>query len=134
MANNLPFEKQEATAFEVEQFEEMKLEDKRFETHLKLVSPSFQSGDKWRVNDGGGNFWCSVSDQDFIESVLRDEVHFTASTTLKVLMHEMKYTDSKGALRKESDIEKVLAVVMPHEQLELQITRDGLTHTNSHDE
>lgn len=111
--------KEESAYFVVPEYEEVPLEDKRFETHLNIVSPSFQSGDKWRVNDGAGNFFVSISDQSFIERVLRDEITFGASTTLKVLLHEMKYTDGKGVLRKDADIEKVIAVIRPHEQLEL---------------
>lgn len=99
----------------------MSLDEKRFETHLNIVSPSFHSGDKWRVNDGGANFYVSINDQDFIERLLRDEVVLSASTTLKVLLHEVQYTDSKGILRKDSEIEKVIALVRPHEQMDLPI-------------
>jgi len=109
--------KAEAPYFAVPQIEEMALEDNRFETHLNIVSPSFHAGDKWRVNDGGSNFFVSISDQSFIESLLRDEIVLSASTTLKVVVHEVKFTDSRGILRKESDIEKVLAIIRPHEQL-----------------
>ena len=99
----------------------MSLDEKRFETHLNIVSPSFHSRDKWRVNDGGVNFYVSINDQDFIERLLRDEVVLSASTTLKVLLHEVQYTDSKGILRKDSEIEKVIALVRPHEQMDLPI-------------
>jgi hypothetical protein len=111
--------KQEAPFFVVPELELMQLVDRRFDTHLNIVSPSFQGGDKWRVNDGGANFYVSISDQNFTEKLLRDEVVLSASTMLKVRLHEVQYTDPKGTLRKECDIEQVLAVIRPHEQLAL---------------
>jgi hypothetical protein len=121
--------KEESGYFAVPALEETTLEDKHYVTHLNIVSPSFQSGDKWRVNDGGGNFFVAISDQNFIERVLKDEVVFGALTTLKVMLHEVKYTDEKGLLRKEAEIERVLAVIRPHEQLDLIAQQDVSTPT-----
>lgn len=94
------------------------LSDDVRETWLNIVSPAFKDGDKWRVNDGGANYYVSLEDPDFLLKVLKNEVEFGASTRLKVRLRELQFTDSKGVLRKECVIEKVINVHKPDEQMD----------------
>ncbi len=113
--------KDDAQYFQVPQFEKMQLDDTTITTYLNIVSPSFEAGYKWRVNDGASNFLVSILDQDFIDRVLRAEIIFTASTTLKVLLREIQTTDTKGVLQKERDVQKVLEIIRPHEQMDFTL-------------
>lgn len=114
--------KQERPYFAVVELDAVTLEDTRRTTHLHLVSPSFQDGNKWRVNDGGSNFFVSVDDQTFIEQVVRGEIEFSASTILKVVLREVQLTDAKGAIKKDCTVEKVIEVLRPYQQMELGIS------------
>lgn len=96
------------------------LDDNTRETWLNIVSATFKPGDKWRFNDGETNFYASVSDNDFIAKVIRNEVEFGAATKLKVLLREIQFTDTKGQLHKESEIKKVVEIRKPAEQLALE--------------
>jgi hypothetical protein len=111
--------KEERMFFSAEQLDVTQLEDTTRITHLHLVAPSFQTGDKWRVNDGGSNFYVGIEDQAFIEKVLRGDVGFTATTILKVSLREVQFTDSKGQMKKECTIREVLEIRDPGEQMSL---------------
>ena len=121
--------REDAPAFAAPEMQETVLEERRFETHLNIVSPSFHADDKWRVNDGGANFYVYIADPAFTERLLRDEVALTASTTLRVRMLEVQYKDSRGQLRKESEIEEVLGVLRQTEHHQLDFSPLPSTNT-----
>lgn len=95
------------------------LQDQETVVHLNLVSPSFQEGDKWRVSDGTSAFYAAINDCEFIKKMLRNEVEFGASTTLKVRLRTIQNQDSAGKLKSQCSIEEVLAVKKAPEQSDL---------------
>jgi hypothetical protein len=119
--------KSEASYFKAEEVDVLELEDTTRTTHLHLVAPSFQGGDKWRVNDGGTNFYVTINDNSFIEKVMKGEVEFGASTILKVQLREVRYTDAKGQMKKECTILHVDDIIKPAEQLEFVQPEDEQT-------
>jgi hypothetical protein len=116
--------KQEAEYFIASGAPTEQLDDNTRETWLNIVSPAFKDGDKWRVNDGGSNFFASVMDPDFLLKVLKNEVEFGAATRLRVTLREVQYTDHKGMLHKDYDILKVIEVKKPDTQLMLNVIEE----------
>lgn len=100
------------------------LDDITRETWLNIVSPAFKDGDKWRVNDGGSNFFVSVKDPDFLLKVLKNEVEFGAATRLRVKLREIQYTDLKAMLHKDYEILKVIELKKPDSQLLLNVIEE----------
>ena len=116
--------KEEAEYFVAASSPKEMLDDSTRETWLNIVSPAFKVGDKWRVNDGGSNFFASVDDADFLLRVLKNEVEFGAATRLRVVLREVQCTDCKGMLHKDYDILKVIEVKKPDTQLTLSVFED----------
>ena len=113
--------KKEAEYFMASSASSEQLDDNTRETWLNIVAPAFKDGDKWRVNDGGSNFFASVIDPDFLLKVLKNEVEFGAATRLRVKLREIQYTDHKAMLHKDYDILKVIEVKKPDTQLMLNV-------------
>jgi hypothetical protein len=113
--------REEADYFIVDVAEEERLDEATRETWLNVVSATFKEGDKWRFNDGSTNFYASVSDPDFLKLVAANQLEFGAATRLRVRLHEIQSTDAKGQLHKEIDIQRVLDIKKPDEQLRLFI-------------
>lgn len=116
--------KEEAGYFVAASAPTEQLDDNTRETWLNIVSPAFKDGDKWRVNDGGSNFFASVMDPDFLLKVLKNEVEFGAATRLRVKLREVQYTDHKAMLHKDYDILKVIEVKKPDTQLMLNVIEE----------
>lgn len=57
-------------------------------TILRLLTPSFQKGNKWYVAEGANKFYAMIEDKDFLESVDRDEIAFTAHGKLDVILRQ----------------------------------------------
>ena len=116
--------REEADYFIADVADEEELDDKTRETWLNVVSATFKEGDKWRFNDGGSNFYASVSDPDFLGLVAANRVEFGVATRLRVRLREVQSADAKGHLHKEIDVQKVLEIKKPDEQLRLILVED----------
>lgn len=111
--------KDEAHSFIATDISEVELQDQTVEKHLNLISPSFREGDKWRVSDGISSFFAEIRDNEFIEKMLKGEVEFGASNTLRVKLRTVQSQDETGKLSSKAYIEKVIDVIKPPEQQRL---------------
>ena len=54
------------------------------DTRLMIVAPSFQEGNKWRVNDGSRNIYVSMRDPTFVRTVQQGNEAFRKVDVLHV--------------------------------------------------
>ncbi len=75
---------------------------------LRLVTPQFEGGYKWRFSDGGERrFTAEMEDTDFLNPVLAGDVTMSANDTLRCLIREEQEIRG-GNLAKTVFVEKVL--------------------------
>ncbi|MES0826467.1 hypothetical protein [Ruegeria sp. SCP11] len=75
---------------------------------LRLVTPQFEDGYKWRFSDGGERrFTAEMEDTDFLNPVLAGDVTMSANDTLRCLIREEQEIRG-GNLAKTVYVEKVL--------------------------
>lgn len=75
---------------------------------LRLVTPQFEDGYKWRFSDGGERrFTAEMEDTDFLNPVLAGDVTMSANDTLRCLVREEQEIRG-GNLTKTVFVEKVL--------------------------
>lgn len=79
----------------------------RYRRAFSIVSLSFKDGQKWRLNDGHGAKYVTMSDQDFVERVDRSDVRFAKGDILICEVIERSTKGPKG-LKAEYEIVKVL--------------------------
>ena len=75
---------------------------------LRLVTPQFEDGYKWRFSDGGERrFTAEMEDTDFLNPVLAGDITMSANDTLRCLIREEQEIRG-GNLAKTVFVEKVL--------------------------
>jgi len=83
------------------------LEDKTYETHLQLISPVFQEGNKWKFTEGNGPFRAEIKDQLFVNKVQDSSISFSSGDILIVKLRKRQYLE-KGKIKSEYEVIKVL--------------------------
>jgi hypothetical protein len=93
------------------------------EALLEVISPSFESGLKWRVSDGRSRFVVDVQDETFIERIQAREVSFTKGDVLKVRLLTRNWRE-RGSLKSQNTIIKVLDILraQPPTQTKLAVS------------
>ena len=77
------------------------------EALVRIVSPSFKTGEKWRVTDGTGSpYWVRILDESFMEKVSKREILFGNNDMLRVLLRTVQKMDGSN-LKTERDILEV---------------------------
>lgn len=104
----LTIDKREAEYFDIPGEEDETLEDSEREMYLQIDSLSFKEGNKWRVTDGGEPFYAVIEDAEFLNQIAKGEVSFSKTDYLHCVVHERQVRTSRGQLRKERTIVKVL--------------------------
>lgn len=104
----LTIERAEVSYFDIPDGTEETLEDSEREMWLQIDSLSFKEGNKWRLTDGGEPFFASVEDVDFLNKIAKGEVSFSKADDLHCLVHERQSRTSKGQLRKDRTIMRVI--------------------------
>ncbi len=104
----LTIERAEVSYFDIPDGTEETLEDSEREMWLQIDSLSFKEGNKWRLTDGGEPFFASVEDIDFLNKIAKGEVSFSKADDLHCLIHERQSRTSKGQLRKDRTIIRVI--------------------------
>ena len=86
------------------------------EALVKIVSPSFKTGEKWRVTDGTGSpYWVRILDESFMEKVSKREILFGNNDMLRVLLRTVQKMDGSN-LKTERDILEVRKYIPMAEQ------------------
>ena len=76
------------------------------DARVVIVSPSFNSGNKWRVNDGARTLYVAIRDEAFERSVQVGEEVFRKGDILHVTLQTTQWVE-EGKLRAEYSIAKV---------------------------
>jgi hypothetical protein len=76
------------------------------DTRLIVVSPSFRTGNKWRVSDGSRTIYVSIEDPQFVRSVQTGEELFGAGDLLVVELETRQWMEGQE-LKAEHVITKV---------------------------
>lgn len=76
------------------------------ETRVVIVSPSFNSGNKWRVSDGARTLYVSIQDEAFERSVQSGAEVFRKGNTLHVTLQTTQWIED-GKLHAKYSIAKV---------------------------
>ena len=79
----------------------------RYRRAFSIVSLSFKDGQKWRLNDGHGAKYVTMSDEQFVDRVDRNEVRFAKGDILICDVIERSSRGPKG-LKAEYEIVKVI--------------------------
>ena len=104
----LTIKKEDVHYFDMPDVEEETLEDTERKVFLQIDSLSFKEGNKWRMTDGGEPFYAELKDVDFLNQIAADEVSFSKNDYLHCLVHERQIRTSKGQLKKERTIIRVI--------------------------
>lgn len=86
------------------------------ETRVVIVSPSFNTGNKWRVSDGGRTIHVTILDEVFEHSVQQGDEAFRKGDTLHVTLRTTQWFED-GKLSADYSIVKVHR----HEQAPTQV-------------
>nr|VFK58527.1 MAG: hypothetical protein BECKTUN1418D_GA0071000_108412 [Candidatus Kentron sp. TUN] len=92
------------------------------EKSLEIISPSFQSGNKWRFLEGFSPFHASISDSKFIERVNNSET-FSKGDVLKVELRSTRY-EKDGRIVTDLDITKVIDHIKTPNQQDINLDAD----------
>ena len=76
------------------------------DARVVIVSPSFNSGNKWRVSDGARTLYVAIRDEAFERSVQVGGEAFRKGDTLHVTLQTTQWVED-GKLRAEYSIAKV---------------------------
>lgn len=106
-ANGIVVSEDEAYSFRAPLELEDNLFVNRYRRAFSIVSLSFKDGQKWRLNDGHGPKYVTMSDGDFVDRVDRNEVRFAKGDILICDVIERSSRGAKG-LKAEYEIVKVI--------------------------
>ena len=82
-----------------------------------MLNVAFEHG-KWKFSDGSNQFFATIEDADFMESVSKGNQQFSTNDRLKVRMRTVQKVTING-LKSEIFIEKILEHIPGAIQLEL---------------
>ncbi|MBV1706677.1 MAG: hypothetical protein KGQ37_05670 [Hyphomicrobiales bacterium] len=100
----------------------------RYRAPFSIVSLSFKSGNKWRLNDGRATLNVTVLDESYLQRIDNNEVSFAKSDILICDVRVDVREDSSG-LKSEYFIERVLEHRPPSKQMSL-FERGGVDPTS----
>lgn len=111
---------EEIVAFEVPEIEDEELETTESEVYLQIINVAFEHG-KWRFSNGTNTFYASIEDEDFIDSVKKNQQQFGSTDTLKVKLRTTQSLDKERKLKSEFVVLEVLEHNKGSKQLELDL-------------
>ena len=109
--------KEETSLFDVPDVKEKVIDPVINEIYLQLLNVAFEHG-KWKFSDGSNQFFATIEDADFMESVSKGNQQFSTNDRLKVRMRTVQKVTING-LKSEIFIEKILEHIPGAIQLEL---------------
>lgn len=112
--------KEEKEAFNIPDIEDRELEVTESELYLQIINVAFEHG-KWRFSNGSDTFYASIEDDNFINSVKKNQQQFGSTDTLKVKLRTAQKIDKNGKLKSDFTVLKVLEHVKGSKQLELDL-------------
>lgn len=122
-SETVKIEKNDASAFEVPEIEDKELETSETEVYLQILNVAFEHG-KWRFSNGSNTFYASIEDEDFIDSVKKNQQQFGSTDTLKVKLRTTQSLDKERKLKSEFVVLEVLEHNKGSKQLELDLGLD----------
>ena len=114
--------KEERSYFITPEQEDEELEDQIYETHLQLISPVFQEGNKWRFTEGNGPFHAEIKDKIFVSKVQNSEISFSSGDILIVKIRKRQYLE-KGKIKSEYEVIKILEHRPAAKQIKLPLKK-----------
>lgn len=112
--------KNDLKSFDVPPIKDEILEPTVSVLYLQLLNVAFEHG-KWKFSNGTNQFFATIEDEDFMDSVKQGKRKFSTSDRLKVRLRTEQKATSSG-LKTDFFIEKVLEHVPGAIQLELDFT------------
>lgn len=100
-------QKEEGYYFLVSPNHEANIFESRYRAPVSIISLSFKEGNKWRVYDGKSQINATVTDEEFLAKVNRNEVAFTKDDILICDFRVITRKEPKG-LKSEHFIERVV--------------------------
>lgn len=88
------------------------------EITVRIVSLSFNKGQKWKLNDGNNTFWATIKDDDFWSNVEKRAVSFADGDMLRIRYY-IKQSIKGGNLYSEYIVTKVVRMKKRPVQIEL---------------
>lgn len=82
--------------------------DSVHEMALRVVSPWFKKGNKWKVTDGQNEFWVDVLDEQFVGAVLAGRTALTPQDLLTCEVRVIQELDAEGTLHTRHEILSVV--------------------------
>jgi len=92
------------------------------EERLQLLAVVFKDDNKWRFTDGGGGFYATILDVEFLNRVDRDEERFGKNDLFRVLVRRRSYLDSSAILKQEISIIRVIEHTPSARQIRLPLS------------
>ena len=74
---------------------------------VKITSPTFADGQKWRFTDGNNTFWATIADKDFLEKVNDGDLRFGKGDLIRI-QYLAKQSIKGNRLITEYTVTKVL--------------------------
>lgn len=74
---------------------------------VKITSPTFADGQKWRFTDGNNTFWATIADKDFLEKVNDGDLRFGKGDLIRI-QYLTKQSIKGNRLITEYTVTKVL--------------------------
>lgn len=112
--------KNDLKSFDVPPIKDEVLEPTVSVLYLQLLNVAFEHG-KWKFSNGTNQFFATIEDEDFMDSVKQGKQKFSTNDRLKVQLRTEQKATSSG-LKTDFFIEKVLEHVHGAIQLELDFT------------
>ncbi len=113
-------QKNEAIWYATPEIGEEVIADQEEVTNLQLVSIAFREENKWRVSDGSGSFYASISDTNFLDRIQHNEVSFSKGDILKVRLRKRQWIVGED-MKSEYDILEVIEHRRAAAQLQLKM-------------
>lgn len=88
------------------------------EITVKVTSPVFVKGQKWRLSDGNSTFWASMEDKEFWDKVEKGELSFSNGDMLRIRYY-IRQSVKGGTLSSDYIMTKVLDIRRHPIQIEL---------------
>lgn len=119
-AEEISVSSSEAESFKQPDEEEQTLLDDVRRSAFSIVSLAFKDDNKWRLHDGSNQISATISDEDFLERVNRNEISFSKGDVLLCDVR-VKQTQTSNGLRTEYTVERVIEHKLAARQLSLNI-------------
>ena len=88
------------------------------EITVRITSPTFAEGQKWKLTDGNNTFWATIEDQEFLNKVNYGELRFGNGDLIRIRYKNKQYL--KGdKLSSEYIVTKVLSFKPSPKQIKL---------------